>query len=304
MMSKYSFYPNENEITAWLDEIYESAQNVNFKVEVTSHTTPHPIADFYFFQTVRTLKFIPEGLPEFYAYWSPVLRGPAPLAVQVPGYGAELCGGNVLTAEGINTLYISPLGYCDGKVCFDDKKVNGDFPVLPDTVTTGAKGGYHDWLLESAIAIRWALEQETVIKDRLSFFGTSQGGGGALLLGSLYSGRGTRCVAAEESFLTDFPTADFRGAYGKLKNVYESLGDTEAFWKPLGYIDTLSHSFRMNYPVLLMTGDKDNACPPETVHNLHAKLDCTKIMMDVKGREHGCGYEFFQMAKQWITMYG
>ncbi len=303
-MSKYDFYPNEGEITAWLDEIYESAQNIKFEVEVRSHKTPHPIADFYFFQTIKTLKFKPEDMPEFYAYWSPVLYGPAPLAVQVPGYGAELCGGNTLTADGINTLYISPLGYCDGEICVDELKVDGYFPVLPDTPLTDAKRGYHDWLLEASIAIRWALEQKSVINDRISFFGTSQGGGGALLLGSLYSGRGTRCVAAEEPFLTDFPTADFRGAYHILKRAYDKLGDTEAYWKPLGYVDTLSHTFRMNYPILLMTGDKDTACPPETVHNLHKKLDCTKIMMDVKGRVHGYGYEFFHMAKQWMKMYG
>lgn len=86
---------------------------------------------------------------------------------------------------------------------------DGNWPVLHNTAM-GLPGGYEDWLLDCLLAVRWACEQPDVLGDRLSFFGTSQGGGGSLLMASLLGAR-VRCVCADLPFLTAFPIAKLQG---------------------------------------------------------------------------------------------
>lgn len=81
-----------------------------------------------------------------------------------------------------------------------------NWPVLPNTAL-GAPGGYEDWLSDVLLAVRWALERPDVLPDRLSFFGTSQGGGGSLLLASLLgAGAGALASAPTCPSSRTFPT--------------------------------------------------------------------------------------------------
>ena len=131
--------------------------------------------------------------------------GPAPLLIHLPGYGAEMSAHPELVAAGYNVLHINPLGYATPNGPDETKVVNGAWPVLPETVTTCGKKGYCDFLTQAVAAARWACAQPCVQANRLATLGTSQGGGTALLLGSLLAGRGVKAVAADVPFLTDFP---------------------------------------------------------------------------------------------------
>lgn len=252
----------------------------------------------------RLMKFTPAGRRPFYGIWQPALRGPAPLVVHLPGYGAELSVHPDVNAEGYNVLQLSPLGYWtpDG---FDDslRRASGDWPVLPDTMISDGAGGYRDWLSDAAGAVMWAWTQPQVLPGRVSFYGTSQGGGTALLLGSVFSGAGTRCVAADEPFLTNYPLADFRGAYGILRGAFDDLVDKAKAWHGLGLCDTLAHAERMSYPVLLTEGTADDVCPPDTVESLYVKLPSTKAIYSLDGRGHGYNYEFIRLACAWFRLY-
>ena len=87
----------------------------------------------------------------------------------------------------------------------------GSAGLMPERAQSAAQ-----WLSDAAIAVEWARGQETVEPSRFGFFGTSQGGGTALLLGSIFSGVGTKAVAADEPYLTNYPLAhglEVRGAY-------------------------------------------------------------------------------------------
>lgn len=77
--------------------------------------------------------------------------------------------------------------------------------MLPNTAL-GAPGGYEDWLSDVLLAVRWALERPDVLPDRLSFFGTSQGGGGSLLLASLLGRSGCAASAPTCPSSRTFPT--------------------------------------------------------------------------------------------------
>jgi cephalosporin-C deacetylase-like acetyl esterase len=191
------------------------------------------------------VKFSPEGMDPFYGYWQPALSTPAPLLIHVPGYGAEMSTHPDLVSLGFNLLHISPLGFATPQGPNESKKRNDAWPVLPDSVISKGEAGYRIWLAQCLMAIRWAMGQTEVIEDRVSFFGTSQGGGGSLLLGSLFKDRGVRCVAADVPFLTNYPMAAGRGAYRHATEGLENVEDKAAGWKALGLVDTISHADRL-----------------------------------------------------------
>lgn len=298
------YYPTKKELEAWIDSLWTDADSTEYNAE---EIDANPLELFmYPYQSIganKFIKFTADGMDDFYAYYQPVIKGPAPLLVHVPGYGAEISYHTELVAEGYNVLHIEPLGYVTPKGK-DVSKMSKEFwSVLPDTIITEAKGGYRTWLLNCMMAIDWAFNQPNVLPNRVSFFGTSQGGGGSLLLGSLYRDKNVRCVAADQPFLTNFPVANFEGAYCIAKPAFDSMTDKSAAWRALGYIDTLSHAYRLECPVLLTSGTIDGVCPPPTIESLFSLLPGTKSYTSFQGMDHGYNREFLQLAAGWFRIY-
>ncbi len=298
--SKY--YPAQKELEAWIEDIHNAAAAADFKAEIDP--TPYIKDDFgQFHAPAHLVKFTRDG----HVFWGNCqfkqTGSPSPLLVQLCGYGAELSCDYDIAALGYNLLQLSPLGYWtpDG---YDNSLRRHDYwPVLEDTVLTGAKGGYREWLIDAVCAANWARRQTRVIGDHISFYGGSQGGGTAILLGSLYKDRGTACVAADEPFLTNFPLANFRGAYGLASNGMKTVTDEAAAWNALGYIDTCNHASRLSFPVLLTAGGMDTTCPPETVRSLYDRLSCTKSLTFMPEHGHATGQLFIKLAMAWFSLY-
>ena len=152
------------------------------------------------------------------------------------------------------------------------------------------------------MAIAWALGHDGVAPGRLSLFGTSQGGGAALLLGSLLA-PAVRCVAADEPFLTHFPLAHARGAYAMADEARTLRDDPERAWEVLGYFDTISHAHRLSMPVLLTAGASDATCPPETIEALFARLPGTRSLTVLEGVGHGYTPQFLHLAAAWFRIH-
>jgi cephalosporin-C deacetylase-like acetyl esterase len=305
-MNGIDFYPDKGERDRWISEILEDARkNADAAEFLPDNGFRNNFGTFHMGGN-RLVKFSPAGRRPFYGIWQPALRGPAPLVVHLPGYGAELSVHPDVNAEGYNVLGLSPLGYWtpDG---FDEslRDKNGAWPVLPDTMLSDGAAGYRDWLSDAAAAVMWAWSQPQVISGRVSFYGTSQGGGTALLLGSVFSGSGTRCVAADQPFLTNYPLAANRGAYFLLAPAFEPGSEIprEKLWHGLGFCDTINHADRMNFPVLLTLGTTDDVCPPDTIESLYGKLPATKALYSIDGRCHGYNYEFIRLACAWFRLY-
>ena len=304
-MDAYSYYPSKEKIKKLADEIYQKAYSLKYIAEESE--------DEFMFQRKyampfgmiknKIVRFEPENMPPFYGLYQPVPFGPAPLAVHLPGYGAEVSNCPDVVAAGFNVLALSPLGYWKVSEYDESLKREGDWPVLPDTLLSKGEKGYKEWLTEAAVAVRWALNREEVIDGRVSFFGTSQGGGTSVMMGSIFMGRGTRCVVADEPFLTDFVTADFRGAYDKIKRICENKDDEEIY-STLGLFDTISHAHRMDCPVAVITGGADGVCPPNTADKLYERLPGTKVKYEVKGRGHGYDYEVGAFITAFLKTYG
>jgi cephalosporin-C deacetylase-like acetyl esterase len=178
--------------------------------------------------------------------------------------------------------------------------------VLPDTVKSRGQKGYVEWLGDAAVAVLWALSLEKVEPTRYAFFGSSQGGGTSLLLGSIFAERDVKAIAADVPYLTNFPMMygqENRGAYeGAFKAMESEAGGTDE-WKTLGFIDTLSHAHRLNIPTLLTAGSLDEACPPASVNSLFEVLPGTRSYSYLSGQGHTYTMPFLHLAKAWFKLY-
>jgi len=314
----FHLYPSAEEIDRWADNLFQEASDnpaAAEKIEPdeldwpNSDNLPYRYAARHHTGSAYVRFSYQEGRA-FYCFWQPVFGGgrrQAPLLIHVPGYGGEMSAHPELVSAGYNVLHINPLGYCTPE-SMDDKEL-GDpedplsWPQLPDTITSYGEKGYRQWFRDCINAVSWALKQPEVLPGRFSFFGTSQGGGGSLILGSLFSGKGVRAVAADLPYLTNFPLADGRGAYEIAAAALEKAGDRDRAWKALGYVDTFSHTHRLTMPVLLTAGGADEMCPPDTVFSLFERLDTIKSYTFLKESEHEYTPEFLSLAKGWFDLY-
>jgi len=292
---------DKTKIDKFCDRIYQAG----LVKTVATASRPDPFEPhIYPFQNLeqdRYVKFEAQGIEPFFGYWQQSFRTQAPLVVHLPGYGAEMSMHPELT-DSFHVLHVSPLGLCMPSGRDKSKMTFGGLSsVLPDTIASNGANGYYDWLVCVSIAIRWAWGQSNVIPNRVSFFGTSQGGGGALLMGSVFRQRGTACVVADQPFLTNFELAKERGAYGSLVGKHTiPKADID---KTLFCFDTVNHSDRYNFPIALSAGGKDEACPFDTVESLFGLLKGTKSYTLFDHLPHGYSREALNLAKAWLTIY-
>ena len=302
MPSIHPYYPTQTEVDQWCEELYQSAIKAPYSFEILDRNGYTPALG-HFNSDNRYIKFSFEDNTEFYAYWQPTFVKNAPLLVHTTGYGAEFSFHPELVAQGFNVLHVQCMGYAtpDGRV-ESLRNEHNEWPVLPDTITMNAKGGYYNWLSQVVIAVNWALEHFK-LDNRISFFGTSQGGGGSLLLTSIFKDKGVQACAADVPFLTHFPMANWRGAYEVAKQAFTADEPTEQQWKAIGYIDTMSHAHRLTVPVLLTAGEIDTTCPPETIEALFDKLPGTKSYTRLQGIGHRYTREFVILTAAWFRLH-
>jgi cephalosporin-C deacetylase-like acetyl esterase len=292
---------NSRDIDVWAESIRkEGARPCSYKEE---YIDPFSIP-MYIFQSIGADRFIKvesEGYAPFYCYFQPCFNKQAPLLVHTPGYGGEMSMHPEL-AQYFHVLHINPLGYTTPQGKDDSKMTMGGVgSVFPDTFRTGAREGYHTWLVNCVMAVNWARKQENVLPDRVSFFGTSQGGGAAMLLGSIFNDI-TKAVASDQPFLTNIKMADYRGAYGMGKDLIADA-DPDEVERASFLIDTVNHTHRFTFPVLLTSGGKDETCPPDTIADLFSRIKGTKSYIHFEHLTHGYNREFVQMAKAWFLIY-
>lgn len=301
-----SNYPAAGQVDTWAERLLARSQEVSVTGEPLDYTpirlpfgnSPNTLENRYIRFTAS------DGRRPFYGYWQPALNGPAPLLINLPGYGSSITMHPQLSDLGYNILHISPLGYvAPDHVCKELALPDKNWPVLPNTAA-GLPGGYEDWLSDCLLAVCWAQQQPGVFPDRLSFFGTSQGGGGSLLMASILGPDRVRCVCADLPFLTDFPRSGLEGdAYGILRPVYDSVPHPD-FWARLGYVDTVSHAHRLTMPVMLSAGGADDTCPPTTIETLFERLPGTKQYTYLEHQIHTHSRSSMVLFSAWLRLYG
>ena len=307
-------YPTASEVDRWAEELLRQAAADPCGVEVLEGELEWPRLQGYPYQYGvrhnqgnRYVRFVPRDGDPFYGYWQPAFRRPAPLLIHVPGYGAELSAHPELVAQGYNVLHVNPLGYCTPEGINPARSRNPadplGWPQLPETIESGGVRGYRQWFLDVLRAVAWALDRPEVIPERLSFFGSSQGGGSSLLLASIYRDRGVRCAAADEPFMTNFAASGGRGGYEFVAAALDRAEDKPAAWRALGFIDTLSHVHRLDLPVLVTAGGADELCPADLIESLFLALPGIKAFAYLKHSEHAYTPEFLALLQAWLTLY-
>ena len=298
----FSLYPSHQEIDDWCLALYEKSALRPIEGQFLDD---NPIKE-WFGNNPNTLnnRFIRFQTTDhiFYGYWQPALKAPAPLLINLPGYGSYISNYPQLNDDGYHILHLSPLGYVTPSGTDQPRRMpDGNWPVLENTAR-GLPGGYSDWLTDCLLAIRWIRNLPEVLSNRISLFGTSQGGGASLLLSSILQEE-IRCVCADLPFLTAFPLTHLQGdAYGLLQNAYHSM-DSSVFWRNLGFIDTVSHAHRIHIPVMLSAGGKDSVCPFETVQLLFSKLETTRQFTYLSDVFHTHSRESMFLFRSWFALY-
>jgi cephalosporin-C deacetylase-like acetyl esterase len=310
MTDRPADYRTAGEVDAWCEGILDRAERAELTVDrLEDETYPFRIGVRH--TPAQYVRFSSPELGEWFGIWQPCPSGRGPVLVHVPGYGAEMSTHPELVADGFNVLHVNPQGYAT-PVGADESKRDGDaWPVLPETIRSCGERGYVDWLAQAAAATLWALGLPAVGEGRLAFFGTSQGGGGALLLSSIFSGRGARACAADVAFLTGFAIAaakDNPGAYGlalaPLRELAEkNPGSAANARRAIGFIDTLSHAHRLTMPVLLTAGLEDEACPVDQIRALFEELPGTRSFTELAGQAHAYTQPFLHLARAWFRLY-
>jgi cephalosporin-C deacetylase-like acetyl esterase len=208
-------------------------------------------------------------------------------------------------AQGYNVLHVNPLGYVTPSGADESKRDNDTWPVFYETYASRGERGYRQWLINCVLAIRWAQSQTAVLTDRVSFFGTSQGGGASLMLGSLYRDHGVRCVAGDVAWMTNFALCkELDVEWGRDPFAAIAAMDNPADgWYALGLLDALSHARRLTIPVMLASGGADPTCPPEAIETVFARLPSTRMYCYLEGQGHAYTQEFVTLAGAWFRLY-
>lgn len=308
---EFRHYPEAEEMDRLVGELWQESEHSSVEVQLLEEQGFSQALSMWHMKGSAYARFEPKGMAPFYGYWQPAPSQPAPLLVHTPGYGAEIQVYPSLVAQGYNILHVNPLGYTTPQGPDATKRVDDSWPVFRDTAFRGFDHGYRPWLINVMQAVAWAREQDGVLADRLGFFGTSQGGGASLLLGSVFQGRGVRCVAADEPWLTHFPKyrelkpgwTERPEGQGDLFDAIGASGRTSRIWRALGTIDTLSHAHRLTVPVLLTAGGADTTCPPETIAALYDRLPSTKSLTLLEGEPHGYTQAFAYLAAAWFRLW-
>lgn len=296
-------YPTPSQIDDWCERIRARSRGEPLTVR------PLDAPSYSFQLGVRHtegnhyIAFEAPGRATFYGYWQPASACPAPVLFHLPGYGAEMSAHPELVEAGFNVLHINPLGYATPQ---GPSRADKPWPVLPDTVRSHGRRGYVDWLRDAASAVMWALSLKEVEPARYGFFGSSQGGGTSLLLGSIFAGQGVKAVAADVPYMINFPLMHgqkTRGAYETaFSAMSSSTGDADE-WRALGSIDVMSHAHRLHMPVLLTAGGLDSACPPASIASLFESLPGTRSYTYLAGQGHTYTMPFIRLAKAWFGLY-
>ena len=299
---EYKNYPKPEEVDEWVHSIWKLVDSTTYTAEKLPENgySANVVGVRHVRKEFSYVKFDPKGFDTFYGYWQPTQSEPAPLLIHTPGYSAYISMHPELASQGYNVLDINPLGYTTPDGPDESKMRDGNWPVYADTIKSGAKEGYKIWLMNCILAIKWAMEQQEVLKGRVSFFGTSQGGAGSLLLGSLYKDRGVRCVAADLSGVTNMPIAKRHRTTPPPARL-DNIGDEG--WRALGFADTVSHAHRLTCPVLLTAGGKDSDCPAIAQKALFERLPGTCSYNYFDDLEHRGSREFITLVSAWFRMY-
>ncbi len=205
----------------------------------------------------------------------------------IPGYEGSLR--SVPETEGTDWIFISPLGYglADGST--DQSLRQGvTWPTLSNTITGAGYDDYRDFLVQILLCRRY-IEEQLNYRGKYIPCGCSQGGGIALLLGSILPAERLAALCADEPFLVACSTKQFNDYLASVSfSPYQIFNEKECR-RRLACIDPINHAEKIKVPVLVTAGTEDFQCERVYTELLYQKLQIhpKNAYILYEGRGHG-----------------
>jgi cephalosporin-C deacetylase len=234
------------------------------------------------------------------AYLGVPIRGEGPehalpCVVTAPGYGGSQQGATLDDCQrGYAVLQVYPRSQGESA---DLWKIDG-----PDKLTWKVdqpEGYYYQGAyLDVMRGIDYLLSRADIDASRVGAMGTSQGGGIVLAVAALDSR--IKAVVAHVPFLCDMRRAAYLpGAL--VKTLLERHGALNPqTLKTLDYFDPANLVEKLQAPVLLSAGGKDEVCPSETITSVFNRLPGIRSLVVYPALAHTSSGDFYKMGWEWM----
>ena len=189
--------------------------------------------------------------------------GPLPGLLHVPGYAGEPFFPSPLAADGYAVFSAAPRGKLRSNGVF-----NPGYPgLLTHNIHDRDSYGYRGFYMDAVRAFDLLLQLPEVDSNRVGVMGGSQGGALTLLVASVRAGS-VRAASAGVPYLCSIMDAiSFTRSYP-----YEEINDYLRLYphrrdrvrEVLDYYDIHNFVDRVECPIIVNIGLKDDVCPPET----------------------------------------
>jgi len=216
-----------------------------------------------------------------------------PVIVTTPGYSGNQQG--VMLSEcqrGYAILQVFPRGQGESAEFY---KITGDKLAGSSDQPEGAyyQGAYADVMR----MIDFVLTRSDFDPNRIALVGTSQGGGISLAVAAL--DKRVKAVVVHLPFLCNIRLAATIPSLAK--HCLDLSGkNTDTALNILDYFDVWQLAPKLNLPVLMSAGGKDEICPMATIQSVYERLPGKKSLKIYKDLIHTSCIDFYNISWPWL----
>lgn len=226
-------------------------------------------------------------------------KGPWPTLVSVPGAGPGIGPDLGCVLQGFVCFYMNVFPY---EVPVDSKERQ----TIYKQFTTGRnyprigmpdrnKMFFRPVYLGIDRAVDWLAEQSYVDANRMGVFGSSQGGGSALILAGM--NKHFKVCASNVPAICDH-NGLLKGRASGWPHFASSSDDRETL-KAASYMDAVYFASRINCPTKIVVGFIDTTCSPSSVYAAYNMVRGPKWMIEKTEMGHAGSPEYTQ-AVEWL----
>lgn len=220
----------------------------------------------------------------------PVGPGPFPALVSVPGAGPGTGPDTEPANEGFAVLYCNVFPYETTEDRAENERRYEAFNREGLYIYRGAESPER-CLMRSALlgigrAVEWLAAQPFVDAGRIGVFGSSQGGGFALMLAGLAPR--FRAVAVNVPAFCDF--GGERSGWPQFR---------QHGFERMQLFDAAYFAARIRCPVKMIAGWRDEVCPPESVYAAYNCINAPKEIIDEPSMAHEI-WPSYGRLQQWL----
>ena len=227
-------------------------------------------------------------------YEVPKSKGPHPVIIRVPGYGANMKP--VTLFNDVIVLSFNPRGHGNSQEDVNGKPGNYWIRGLDDKEGYYYQGAY----LDCVRAVDFLSSRKEVDTARIAVKGGSQGGGLSFSTAAL-DRRISLCIP-HIPFLTNWDLY-FKTSHWPEMDRWIEGKDTrtwERTLKTLSYFDTMNMAPWIKCPVFMGVGLQDAICPPVTNFAVYNRLNGKKEFLVYPSAKHYVNKGFHSLAFKWM----